>query len=191
MFEVTNDISSYLAPNERILWQGRGRGRRSAASAVGVLMLAIFVGLAVLFVTLFAATTPSSHSQGDAVAAIVIPIVFVAAGLGVGLPLLLLGRRAGNARYLVTTISAVIAYPAGAWSGKRVTVIPLRNVSQLTLTENRDTTGTLTFGTSPQMFNARYSGSGWLDGMPAFWNIEQPMEVYQLIRRQMQDVSTG
>ena len=107
-------------------------------------------------------------------------------GLGVGLPLVLMGQRTSNALYAVTTASAIIVYPGLTWSGKRVAVLPLKGLQQIVLSENRDGTGTLTFGMYPMTMNTRYS-SWWLDSLPAFWNIDRPLEVYQLIRRQMAD----
>jgi hypothetical protein len=65
-----------------------------------------------------------------------------------------------------------------------VTVAPLRSPPVITVHLNRDDTGTLMFGHSPWLTGARYSG-GWSSPAPAFWNIERPLEVYQLIRRQM------
>ncbi|MFN8595498.1 MAG: hypothetical protein U0559_04855 [Anaerolineae bacterium] len=48
-----------------------------------------------------------------------------------GIPLVVLSRRSSsNARYYVTNQSAVIVYPSTGWSGKRVTIIPLKNVQQ-------------------------------------------------------------
>lgn len=133
-------------------------------------------------------TQIEQDSRGDQAVFVILPIIFLAVGLGVGLPLLLMGRRASNAQYFITTSSAFIVSPAMSWSGKRVVVILLKNLQQITLAENRDgTTGSLTFGVYPQTVNARYSGGWWLDSMPAFWNIERPLEVYQLIRKQMNE----
>ena len=99
-----------------------------------------------------------------------------------------MGQRTGNARYTVTTASAIIRYPATAWAGQRTTVLPLKNLQQLTLNENRDGTGTLTFGQSFMAGYGRYSSSWLMESTPAFWNIERPREVYQLIRKQMAEV---
>jgi len=79
----------------------------------------------------------------------------------------------------------VIVYPPAAWSGRRLTVLPLKNLPQITLSENRDGTGSLTFGQSLYSNYGRYSNSWMLDSTPAFSNIEQPLDVYQLIRKQM------
>jgi hypothetical protein len=188
MFETTNDFANYLSPNERVLWQGTGRRRANSASVSGWVFLGIFAAMAIIFLALIVTIPRSSSSRGDQAVFVILPIIFLAVGLGVGLPLLLMGRRATNAQYFITTSAAFIVSPATSWSGKRVAVIPLKNLQQITLAENRDgTTGSLTFGVYPQTVNARYSGGWWLDSMPAFWNIERPLDVYQLIRKQMSE----
>lgn len=189
MFE-TNELSNYLAPNERVLWQGQGKRRLNSAAAGGYVFIAMFVGMALIFGLIFLTTTRGGRSvrDDDAIAFVILPIIFIAVGLSVGLPLVLLGSRSNNARYFVTNLSAVIVYPATAWSGKRVTVVPLKNVQQLTLSENRNGTGTLTFGQSFYGGYGRYGSSWLMDSVTAFWNIEQPQDVYQLIRKQVAEV---
>jgi hypothetical protein len=113
------------------------------------------------------------------------PLLFIVIGLGVGVPMTMLSRGSANARYIVTSAAAIIAND-NRWTSKRTTIVPLKNIAQLSLTENRDGTGTLTFGSNPFAAYGRY-GSSWssFDSTPAFWNIEKPLEVYQLIRKQM------
>ena len=94
-----------------------------------------------------------------------------------------------SARYFVTNASAIMVYSPTAWSGRRVTVVPLKNLQQLTVSENRDGTGTLTLATSPAAYG-RYSSSWAADAVPAFTNIEKPWEVYHLIRRQMDELNS-
>lgn len=186
MFEPTTEqLTPFLAPNERVLWQGQGKRRMNSMGAGGGIVLAVFVVMAGFFVAIFAATSQSSRGRGDTAPLIILPIIFVILGLSIGLPLLVMGQRTSNARYFVTTAAAIVLYPPTAWSGKRVTVVPLKNLQQVTLSENRDGTGTLTFGQSLMAGYGRYSNSGWADLTPAFSNIERPIEVYQLIRQQM------
>jgi hypothetical protein len=188
MFE-TSELINYLAPNERVVWQGQGKRRLTSAATGGYAFIVTFVAMALIFGLLFFTTTRTARTRSDdAVALIVLPIVFLAIGLGVGIPLLAIGRRTSNARYFVTTASAMILYSPTAWSGGRLTVLPLKNVQQLTLSENRDGTGTLTFGQSFMAGYGRYSSSWLMEATPAFWNIERPQEVYQLIRKQMAEV---
>jgi hypothetical protein len=184
MFETTNELSNYLAPNERVVWQGQGKRRLNSAG--GWIVLAIFAAMAVGFVTFYIASIPvAGRARGDLSPAVILPLIFLVVGLSIGIPLMAMSGRSRNARYFVTTVSAIILYPPTAWSGKRVTILPLKNLQQITLSENRDGTGTLTFGQSLYSGYGRYSNSWLMDSIPAFSNIERPQEIYQLIRKQM------
>jgi hypothetical protein len=186
MFDQTGELNSYLASGERVLWQGQGKRRLTSAAWGGYFFIAMFVGFALIFGMLFA--TLSSSSRGlrndDSIAFLIMPIVFLAVGLGVGIPWVLMGNRAGKARYFVTNLSAIMVYAPIANAGQRVTVVSLKNLQQITLSENRDGTGTLTLASSPYAYG-RYSSSWASDAVPTFANIEKPWEVYQLIRKQM------
>jgi hypothetical protein len=107
-------------------------------------------------------------------------------GLVIGIPLILYGRQMSNALYIVTT-QAVMIVSESRLIGKRMTIVPLQSVPIITLIENRDGTGTLTFGQNMLPPNMRYAGSPIVDTTPGFWNIEQPLQVYQLIRKQMSE----
>ncbi|MBI5563504.1 MAG: hypothetical protein HY870_01320 [Chloroflexi bacterium] len=183
MFE-TNELSGYLAPNERVVWQGQGKRRMNSAS--GWFVLAIFAAAMVGLVTVFVTSlSVPGRSRGDLSPAVIFPLILLVVILSVGIPLMAMSSRSRNGRYFVTNQSAVIVYPSAAWSGQRVTIIALKNVSQITLSENRDGTGTLTFGQSLMAGYGRYGNSWMLDSTPSFSNIEQPRDVYQLIRKQM------
>jgi hypothetical protein len=99
-----------------------------------------------------------------------------------------MGNRAGKARYFVTNLSAIMVYAPIANAGQRVIVVSLKNLQQITLSENRDGTGTLTLASSPYAYG-RYSSSWASDAVPTFANIEKPWDVYQLIRKQMDELS--
>ena len=188
MFDSTNDLNPYLAPGERVVWQGQGKRRMNSSVLGGWFFMAVFVALALLFGALFA-TLSSSRGSSDTIFFIILPIIFLAVGLGVGLPWVILSHRAGNARYFVTNSSAIIVYSPTTGMGKRVMVVPLKNLQQITLSENRDGTGTLALASSPYAAYGRYSGSWLGDSAPVFANIEQPLEVYRLIRRQMDELT--
>ena len=192
MFDLTSDLNAYLGPGERVLWQGQGKHRLNSAAMGGFLFIAVFVAFALIFGAMF--LTLSSTSRGarssDSVVFVILPIIFLSVGLGVGVPWVLLGSRARNARYFVTNSSAIIVYAPTAGLGKRVMVVLLKNLQQLTLNENRDGTGTLTLAASPYAAYGRYSNGGLIDSAPTFANIERPLEVYQLIRKQMDELSS-
>jgi hypothetical protein len=191
MLDLTSDLNSYLAPNERMLWQGQGKRRLNSSTWGGYFFIAMFVAFALIFGAMFATLASNSRGarSGDSIAFLIMPIVFLAVGLGVGIPWVLMGSRASKARYFVTNLSAIIVYAPIATAGQRVTVVALRNLQQITLSEHRDGTGTLTLASSPYVYG-RYASSWANDSVPAFANIERPQEVYQLIRKQMDELNS-
>ena len=191
MFDLTTDLNSYLAPGERVVWQGQGKRRMNSSAMGGYFFAVMFAVVGLMFAAVFVSLMSTSRStRGFDPFMFILPIFIIAIGLGVGLPWILLARRTGNARYYVTNSSALIVYASGARSGKRVTVMPLKNLQQLTLSENRDGTGTLTLASSPYAAYGRYSNSWVIDSVPTFANIERPQEVYQLIRKQMDELNS-
>ncbi len=191
MYETPSEPTPYLASNERVLWQGQGQRRMNSSAMGGYFFIAMFVAFALIFGVLFVtqASTSRSARSGDSLVFIILPIIFLAVGLGVGVPWVLLSGRASKARYFVTNSSAIIVYSPAAGMGRRVTVVALKNLQQITLSENRDGTGTLTLASSPYAAYGRYSNSWLADSVPTFANIERPLEVYQLIRRQMDELA--
>ena len=191
MFDSTNELNPYLTSGERVLWQGQGKRRMNSTAMGGYLFLTVFVAFALIFGVLFVTLASSSRSArgSDTIFFIILPIIFLAVGLGVGVPWVLLSSRARNARYFVTNSSAIVVYSPTTGMGRRVMVVALQNLQQLTLSENRDGTGTLTLASSPYAAYGRYSSSWLTDSVPAFAHIEQPLEVYQLIRKQMDELT--
>jgi hypothetical protein len=186
MFDMTNDLNNYLAPNERVVWQGQGVRKIWSVANPGVLFALIFGGIAAFMLVMFLTISSSSRSRSsDTQFLVFLPLLFIVIGLSVGIPLMLMGRGAGNARYIVTTAAAMIVNDKRWGGGKRTTIIPLKNIAQLSFTENRDGTGTITFGSNPFAAYGRYNNTWLMDSASAFSNIEKPMEVYQLIRKQM------
>ena len=192
MFDSADDLNPYLAPGERVLWQGQGKRRVNSPAMGGYFFLTVFVGLALLFGVLFATLASDSRSArgSDTIFFVIMAIIFLAVGLGVGVPWVLLSSRVRNARYFVTNSSAIVVYSPATGMGKRVVVVALKNLQQLTLSENRDGTGTLSLVSSPNNAYGRYSTSWLADSVPTCANIEQPLEVYQLIRKQMDALTT-
>jgi hypothetical protein len=187
MLDMTTDLNNYLAPNERILWQGQGQRKFFSATNPGILFALIFGGVAAVMLVVFLTIGSSTRSSSSVPSFFVvfIPLLFIVIGLGVGIPISAMSRGA-NARYVLTSAAAIIVNDS-RWTGKRTTIIPLKNIAQLSLTENRDGSGTITFGSNPFAAYGRYGTSMVASATPAFWNIEKPLEVYQLIRKQMTD----
>ena len=191
MFDMTNDLNNYLAPNERVLWQGQGQRKFFSAANSGVLFALIFGGIAamlfVVFLSIGSSGSTSSRNSVPSFFVVFFPALFIAIGLGVGIPMSMMSRGAANARYVVTTVAAMIVADNRGFGGKRTTIIPLKNIAQLSFTENRDGTGTITFGANPLAAYGRYNNAWLMDSTSAFSNIEKPLEVYQLIRKQMSE----
>jgi hypothetical protein len=190
MFDLTGDLNSYLKPGERVLWQGQGKRRVTSAAMGGYFFIAMFVAFALIFGALFATLASSSRGtrSSDSIVFIILPIIFLSVGLGVGIPWVLMGNRANKARYFITNLSAIIVYIPTAGFGQRVTVVSLKNLQQITLSENRDGTGTLALASSPYAYG-HYANSWAIGSVPAFANIEKPWDVYHLIRKQMDELS--
>lgn len=183
MFEATPEIDPYLVPGERVLWQGRSR-RRMGSTARWTLYI-VAAGAALIFVLTLIGTFAGRGNLSTL--SLMPPLLIFIIGLAVVIPLGANPGRSTQARYWVTSQSALIVYPATAWSGGRVTVIALKSTPQLTLVENRDGTGTLFFGVPPGSSYGRYANNWAVDTVPAFWNIDQPREVYHLMRAQLAD----
>jgi hypothetical protein len=185
MFDPSNPISQYLSTGEKIVWQGRGRPKLfSSHSMGGFIFLGIFLFIALFVTIVFISVAASNPRNAPPAPIFFLPLFFVFIGLVIGIPLILYGRQMSNALYIVTT-QAVMIVSESRLIGKRTTIVPLQSLPVITLIENRDGTGTLTFGQNMLPPNLRYAGSPMADTAPAFWNIEQPLQVYQLIRKQM------
>jgi hypothetical protein len=189
MLDAQQNLTPYLSTGEKILWQGRGRPKLFSQQSIGgFLFLGIFLFIALFVTAIFISVAASNPRNAPPAPIFLLPLLFVFIGLVIGIPLILYGRQMSNALYIITTHAAMIASESRV-IGKRVTIVPLKNVPVVTLMENRDGTGTLMFGQSILPPNLRYSGSLMLDTTPAFWNIEQPLQVYQLIRKQMSEMT--
>ena len=183
------NIARYLGPHEQVVWRGTSQRRLwTGQSASGGVFLMLFLGFSAALFIMFSVLSLQPGRPGSVGPQIflIIPFVFLIIGLAVGLPLIIFGQQAANAQYFVTNESAIM-FSESRWTGRRVTVLPLRNLAVVTLNENRDGTGSLVFAVSPYAGygSTRYQGGIWAGALPAFWNIERPLEVYQMIRRQM------
>jgi hypothetical protein len=185
--DASYELSAYLQPNERVLWQGHSRRQFNLTSGGWMIFLGIFLAIVVVVigVIMTVVVTEGVRSEDTAIILVILSIVLLSVGLGVGIPLAVVSRRFGDARYVVTSSAAYIA-SRGGWGGRQTVVVPFKSLPLMSLVENRDGTGTIVFGQSAALVaNARYSGNWWMGSVPAFWNVERPLEVYQLIRRQM------
>jgi hypothetical protein len=178
MSEAIDSLRQYILPTETVLWEGRS-GRRAGGN-VGLLLIPVIA--AIVLVLLF--QTPLMGDWYLAPSSLPLLLLFVLPFFMAAF-FFLAGPR--DERYLVTSRSILIS--ARSWVGKaQVTVIPLRNLQQITLRSFAGSTGTLVFGSSPAG-NANTDSSSRFS-LPTFWKIEQPGEVYQLIRKQIDELTS-
>ncbi len=181
-------IVPYLAHDEQGLWCGESRrGMGGPQMTLGIILLVVFLGFSVIMFVAVALISAAPARTGSAYPQVflILPVFFLIIGLAVGLPLVIVGRQLARGQYFVTSRSAII-FTENRWLGRRLTVVPLRHLPLLTLNENRDGSGSLIFALATiGATGAGYQNGMWSGGVPAFWNIDQPRDVYFLIRRQM------
>ncbi|MFN8598109.1 MAG: hypothetical protein U0559_18250 [Anaerolineae bacterium] len=181
MSDMMSESIEYLAPDEKILWQGQSKSSSSAALAVRPIMLA---AVATLGVGLMLVYVGAPHSVlnlwGIGLPWSLLLIILFAFGPVIAM-LAWRGRQDRQTQYLVTTSAAIIV-GASSRASQRATILPLRNLTAIKVSRNRDGTGTLHFNFSPRDAAAN---DLFVESTLAFLNIEQPLMVYQLIRQQM------
>ncbi len=182
MSEAPSEPIEYLAPNEKILWQSQSKGRSSATLAVRPIVLAAIATFGVGLMLIYFGAPGSTLNLGRGIGLPWSLLLIVSVSFG---PLAALfawrGRQDRLTCYLVTTSSAMIIGHSGRLA-QRATILPLSNLTTIKVIKHRNGTGTLYFN-----FGSRDpSASDSLAETPlAFLNIEQPLDVYQLIRQQM------
>jgi hypothetical protein len=178
MSETSESLRQYLLPAETILWEGRS-GRKAGGSAALLGIPVVVAGaLIVLFQTLLLSGFYLPSSSLATMLLLLLPIFMFAL-------FFMAGPR--DERYVVTSRSILIG--SRTWTGKfQVTAIPLRTLPQITVRPNTGGTGTLVFGSGPTSGVNTDSSSRF--GLPTFWKIEQPWDVYQLIRKQMDEFNS-
>jgi len=178
MNEVNDGLRQYMLPMETVLWEGRS-GRKVGGNVALLGIPVIVAGVLILLL------------QTPLLGGFYLPRSSLAMMLLLLLPIFMFALffMAGprDERYLVTSRSILIG--ARTWTGKfQVTAIPLRNLQQITLRPNTGGTGTLVFGSGPTSSASTDSSSRL--GLPTFWKIEQPWDVYHLIRKQMDELTS-
>lgn len=241
MIDMPDTLAPYLAPNERVLWQGHNARAKSTSflRSIGPGLVGMVLALVIAYLIVFVGSPGSSLNIGTGVdsrlevfllvllifgpflmlpvwqrlqpgsatlqrswsvigfvvilaCVMLLAIVLFRSVLSLALlPLLAMGsitalimadmQQAQTARYVVTNLSAVIV-STGTLRGDQVRIVPLKNLTEIQVVANRDGTGSLLLGA-----NSSGRSGGRVNSPPAFWNIEKPMEVYQLMRKQLDD----
>jgi hypothetical protein len=183
--EPASAIEQELSPGERLVWSGQPRqGIRLRASDAFLIPFSIFwCGFAV-FWELGALTAATKAGGPVAVVFPVFGVPFVLIGL-----YLVFGRFLVDARtrertfYGVTTERVIIV--SGLFS-RRTKSLSLRTLTDVSLTERRDGSGTITFG--PGHLWGQWFAPGTWPGTsqyasPAFDMIDLAKDVYEMIRQ--------
>jgi hypothetical protein len=187
MIDPINEAALYLAPDEKILWQGRNTKRTPTSSSLALMAFGMCSALAIGYFIVFVWQPGSSWGMGLGMSSEMGILLIVLLVFGPVLAFLAFqGRRERNTRYVVTNLAALIV-SQGSQSSIRLTTIPFGGLSEVRVIENRDSTGTLMFNEGSR---AVASSGGLAQTGAAFWNIEKPWEVYQLIRKQMDELNS-
>jgi len=183
--DPTSAIGRELSPGERLVWSGQPlRGIRFRAADVFLIPFSlVWCGFAVFWE--FMALGPVA--QGGGPMALVFPLFglpFIVVGL-----YFVFGRFVVDARVRERTFYAItnerVLIVTGLF-GRRTKSLNLRALSDISLAERPDGSGTITFGPiypfGPWFGATPWPGAGQY-GPPAFDMIERAKEVYDILRQ--------
>ncbi len=183
--EASIEIQKHLEPRERVLWSGQPRqGIMLRGSDIFLIPFSLFWGGFAIF------WEYSVLTQGAPVFFVLFGIPFVIIGI-----YLIVGRFYVEAKQREKTFYGVTSERVLIVSGllqQRVKSLALRTLSDVSLTESRDGTGSISFGHSFP-FASLFGGMAW-PGMEQFMGprldtINNPKQVYQLIREAQKDAT--
>jgi hypothetical protein len=180
-------VEQELSSSERLVWSGQPRGgiRLRAGDAFLIPFSLFWCGFAIFWE--FGALTVTAKGRGPI--AIIFPLFgvpFVAIGL-----YLVFGRFIMDARTRARTFYAItnerIIIVSGLFT-RRTKSLNLRTLSDISLTERSDGSGTITFGpTAPFALGMWFPSYSWSWAhqyvSPAFEMIDRAKEVYDLLRQ--------
>ncbi len=175
---ATLEIQKHLDPLEKILWSGQPKqGLIFRGSDAFMIPFSLLWGGFAFF------WEYSVLTQGAPAFFALFGIPFVALGLH-----LIFGRFYAEAKQRKNTFYGVTSERVVIVSGlfkQKIKSLALRSLSDVSLTESRDNTGSISFGNSFP-FAAWFGGISW-PGMEQFTGprldaIENPKQIYQIIR---------
>lgn len=176
--EAEQVISRELESDERLVWSGVPKqGLRLRPSDAALIPFSLLWGGFAIF---WESTVLSSKAPGF-FALWGIPFVLVGLYMIVGRFFVDARQRTATA-YGITNKRAIIV--SGLFS-RTVKSLTLRTLTDVTLTERRDGSGSITFGTTP-VWGAGFGGSSWPSKsgyqLPSFDLIEDAKAVYSQLR---------
>ena len=180
---VTSTLTPILDPSERLLWSGQPRrGVRLSSQDIFLIPFSLmWGGFAIFWEVMAISTTAKAGSVGYIFPLFGIP--FVCVGL-----YLIFGRFFVDAYLRDRTFYGVTNERIIIVSGlffRQIKSLQLRTLTDVSLTERDDRSGTITFGpTLP--FNNLFGGSSWpgrsRTSSPSFDTIATAKDVYDVIR---------
>jgi hypothetical protein len=184
-------IERELSPGERLVWSGQPRGgfRLRAADAFLIPFSVAWCGFAVFWEVM---ALKIAGKGGDPIAAVfpLFGVPFVIVGL-----YLVFGRFVVDARVRERTFYGItnerIIIVSGLF-GRRTKSLNLRTLSDISLTERPDGSGTITFGPSHPLghwfASGAWPGAGQYTA-PGFHMIDRAKEIYDVIRQAQKSAS--
>ncbi len=180
MDELAEDIiRDELGPGEQVLWVGCPRqGIVLRAADMFLVPFSLTWGGFALFweVTVLTSGAPLFFSLWG------VPFVLLGLYLIIG-RFWLDARQRARTSYAVTSERIIIV--SGVFA-RRVKSLSIDTLSDVSLTERRDGSGTITFGPLPP-FYGWFAGTGWPvfghDSVPSFELAAESREVYEIVRR--------
>ena len=181
-FDDSSSIESELGTGERLLWKGRPRAgiRLRGSDALLIPFSLLWGGFAIFWEYTVLFWMPKTNPAGWVFPLFGVP--FVLAGLYLIFGRFLLDAKVREStEYAVTDRRAIIATTL---FGRKVNSINLESAPDISLTENSDRSGTITFGATP--YYGRWPQRNlWFPGMtgqPVFEMIDDARSVYDIIQ---------
>ena len=180
-FNVDQAISAEIAPGERLLWSGRPAGgilfHRGDVFLIPFSLL--WAGFAIFWEITAARSRAGAFFSLWGLAFVLIGLYFVAGRFIVD------AWQRGQTAYGLTNQRAIIVSRA-LGGGRRVKSLPLRALSEVTLSERPDGSGTITLGQVAGLWTMAFVGDAAWPGVPRpprFEMIPHVREVYDQLRQ--------
>jgi hypothetical protein len=182
--KTQSEIEKELSSDEKLLWSGRPRQglRLRPSDAFAIPFSLVWCGFAIFWeASVFKGNAPFFFMLWG--------VPFVLIGLYVVFGRFFVDARTRARTYYGVTSERIIIV-SGLFS-RQIKSLSLRTLTDVSLTERGDGSGSITFG--PQLsypFGRQYNFGGWpgssQNAMPVFDLVEQVKEAYDIIRRAQQ-----
>jgi hypothetical protein len=185
MLEITEEIiGKYLEQDENLIWSGKPRsGIVFRSSDIFMIPFSLMWGGFAIVWEIMAIAIPKDEAGPVAIIFPLFGIPFVIAGLYLIFGRFIVDARQRDKTYYGITNQRIIII-SGIFS-QNIQSLNLKTLSDISISEKTDGTGTITFGpTNPMSF--WFSGTAWPGSgrysSPSFSMIENAKQVYDTIR---------